>query len=499
MDLISFDYTAMLSGLLLVLDIELIMTVIVAVCVGLVFGAMPGITTSLCLTLFFPIALSLSTSSGFMLLLTLYSSTIVGAGAMAILFNIPGNPGAIASTFDGYPMSCSGKSYLALGIHLFSSTAGSLISWLLILAFFVPLSYFASKLGSTDVLFITLLVIVLVGIMGQGQLIKSFFSGLLGLMISVNNVPFNQGEPVDILFITYGDTLPLVIILVGLFSAPELYKLSRKKTLLQSEQNFEETSYRQLFNTSKILFTNKMTVTRASITGLIVGLLPSAGAALSSMTAYFIEKKANKNQANFGHGEVAGVIAPESANNASVAGSMLVLLLLGIPGSNSSAVIFGYLIEKGVPIGNQLYEAQSAVIYAVIFGGILSTIILAAVSFSVAPYIARLVNLNNRLLLPILISLVCFSAYFYRGYMGDVIILCLFGVVGFVMNKYKFPVISLVLGLFLGKQFVKGIEDVQASLLSGHFSLFDKPFSLVLATIILFLLFKHCIKWRPNR
>ncbi|WCE31397.1 tripartite tricarboxylate transporter permease [Vibrio sp. SCSIO 43137] len=486
-----FELSSIINGLSLILSAELFAVVIVSIFVGLIFGAMPGITTSLCLSLFFPIALSLSTASGFMLLLTLYCSTIVGAGIMAVLFNIPGNPGSIATTFDGYPMASRGKGCLALGLHISSSTAGSLISWLFLLLFFIPLGTLASNLGNIDLFLITILVIVLVGTMGDSKLIRSVISGLMGLFIAVNNHSFNQGEPVEWAGITFGDTFPLVIILVGLFAAPELYKLLRKKTDLNHQHTDENTSYHELFRSIPVLAENKLVVLRSSLIGLVIGLLPSAGAALSSMTAYFAQKRISRHKEAFGNGAVSGVIAPECANSASVGGSMLVLLLLGIPGSNSSAVIYGFLTEQGVTLGHTLYQTRPDIVYAAIFGGILSTLLLAAVAYLAAPYISRIIRVNHHVLFPFLLALVSFSAYFYRGYSGDMVILYLFGVVGLLMSHYKYPIISMVLGMFLGNQFLNGLESFNQLIEHNPFSIISRPFSLLLLLVISALLLKH--------
>ncbi|WP_375753248.1 tripartite tricarboxylate transporter permease [Vibrio sp. HN007] len=328
---------------------------------------------------------------------------------------------------------------------------------------------------------------------------KSILSGLFGLLATMLNVPFNGGEPVEVGFITFGDKVPLMIMLVGIFSAPELYKLTKRKKITCGNAPHIHSTKSDIKGGIKTLIKYRWSVIRSSLVGLFVGLLPAGGGALSSMSSYFLAKKLSRNKKQFGEGAVEGVVAAECSNSASICGAIIVLLILGIPSSNSASILYGLMLETGTPVGGSFYLDNLSIVYAIIAAGIFSSVVLALLTATMIPYITRLANINTRIILPALTALIVVMSYLYRSYNGDVLCLILFSVIGIVMNKYHYPAVSFILGLLLGYKIRHGFEELTNILMTAPEILLQKPVSMLAMVAIAYLLTRHICSLKEQK
>ncbi len=489
------DLNAIIRGLELIARPELFLAVACGMLIGIIIGGIPGITSSLSLAIMLPMTASLTPLTAIMFLMSAYSGSLVGGGIMAVLVNMPGTPGAVAATFDGYPMTCRGDYNEALGLQICASFLGGLWGWLLLLLFIKPMAQFSQLICTLDMFFLAIFIFVLIGVSQETSLIRSIFSGIIGLLLtSIGTVPGTELTRGTFGISELDKGLPIVLCIVGLFALPEVFNLILRESIAPHDgrQSYE---MKRFFAGGLSILRHKWTVFKSGCIGIIVGLLPSAGAAVASLLSYSIAKRAAKPGQKFGKGEPDGLIAAEIANSASSGGAMASLFVLGIPGSGSAAVIFAGFLMHGITPGTGMFKSHSPLIYALIISGLLSMIIMGVLALLFAFHISRIVLVPSAILVPLLIVLMTVGAFSFRHQTFDVLILLCFGGVGYLLRRFEFSIVSLIIGLFLGKEFEKGLLAFSTALSENPFDIFAHPISVVLIILISLLLtfnfFKH--------
>ncbi len=489
------DTDQMAQGLELLLNWQMPMVILAGMTLGLIIGVIPGMTAALGLAIVLPLTFQMDALTALILMTAVYTGSLTGGGILAILINTPGTPGAVATTFDGYPMAKAGRANEALGLQIAASAFGGAASYLVLLLFIEPMANFALQFQSAEMLALVLFVLVAVGVLKGRYLLRSLFAGGIGLMLSTIGTVLTTGEPRGTMgFAELEDGLPIILCVIGLFAVPELIQILPRKSISESDARVQH-SAAALWRGFQGAFRRWQTLLRGSVIGIGVGILPAAGATLASILSYTLASKLADRSERFGEGEPKGVIAAESANNASEGGAMAILLSLGIPGSASTAVILGGFMLHGLVPGTGLFRDNGPLIYGLIIGNIFQMFLLVGVALAVAYFVARIVIVPTTLLVPFLTILLAVGAFSFRGQLFDVLVVFSFGVVGWLCRRYDFTPLSLMIGLFLGNQLDQ--EMLRVSILYSYepWTILHRPIAAALFALTIALVLVRIVMW----
>jgi len=341
-----------------------ILYVLIGVSVGIVFGAIPGLTATLAIVMFLPITYSMSSFEGIAMLIALYIGGISGGLIPAILLNIPGTPSSIATCFDGNPMAKKGEGAKALGVGVVFSFVGTLIG-IAVLSFLTPLlSKTAIRFGAYEYCALTIMSFSMVISLTGEDALKGLVSVTLGAMLATVGL-----SPIDsVKRFTFGQFnlysgFKLLVVLTGLFAVTEVLKYAEKKG---SEKTIDNDSDLKIvgFGLSFREFCRQIpNAIRSALIGVGIGILPGIGGSISSIVSYTVSKNLSKEPDLYGTGIIDGVVASETANNATIGGAMVPLLSLGIPGDGTTAVLLGALMVHGISPGPLIFEKSGSIIF----------------------------------------------------------------------------------------------------------------------------------------
>ena len=468
------------EGLELLLRPGVALAILGGMTLGLVIGTIPGLTAALGLAVILPLTFSLDALTALVLMTSVYTGSLTGGGFLAVLLNTPGTPGAAATTFDGYPMARAGRASEALGLQLAASVIGGFLSYLALLAFVQPMARFALLFGTAEMLFLVIFVILLIATLQRRSWSRTIFAGLLGLLLSNVGTSVSTGVPRGTMGIdALEDGLPIILVVIGMFAVPELIQIVARERISERVDGARQ-DLAALLGGARRALSLPGTWGPGSLIGIVVGLLPAAGATIASLLSYSLAARRARPGERFGEGEPKGVVAAESANNASEGGAMAILMSLGIPGSASTAVILGGFLVHGLVPGPRLFVDDGALVYGLIIGNLVQMLLLGVVAVAVASQVARIATVPSSILAPCLVVLLALGAYAYRGQFADVVITFLAGWIGYLFRRHHFTLISLMIGLFLGRQLDEDI--VRFAILYGDdpAALLERPLVVVL-------------------
>ena len=437
--------------------------------VGIVFGAIPGMTATMAVAVSLPLTYSLGLENGLALLLGLYVGGISGGLVPAILLGIPGTPSSITTTFDGYPMTQKGEGEKALRIGICASFVGGLISLLVLFLFAPALADFAIRFSYVEKFLIILFALTVMGALSSNMLI-GIFSGFLGIFISLIGVyDISDGGNGEIRLVPPGleywleggfSLLPVLIGLFGLAAILDEAELgvpegqSVKDIRIGSQSTFSFSIFRgQIVN----LF-------RSAGIGTFVGILPGVGGSAASILSYSNAKTFSRRPERFGKGEPTGLIASEAANNGLTGGALVPLLSLGIPGDSTTALLIGAFTLQGIQVGPLFIGNNPVTWEAMILAMLIANVVMFALMYFAIRYIALIVTVPKHVLYPIILMMCVIGAYTINyGIMFDVWTLLIFGLFGWLALKLKLEIAPFIIGFILGPAaevyFVKSLES----------------------------------------
>lgn len=465
---------------------------------GMIIGATPGMSVSIALVLMLVPVIYLPPLLAIIFMSVIYTAAMYGGGVTAIIMNIPGTTGSIATTYDGYPMAKQGRQYEALGYGLVASVLGAFLGWIMMFFVMKPLSLFVLKFGSSELVMLVIFALVFISTFTKTEFIKGILCSLLGLLIGTVGRDL-YGVPRG----TFGllelyEGLPLIVTLLGIFAFPEMLRLISQTSISEGAliDNKAKYSFFELFKYVFSLFIKitkySKTIVRSTFIGLFIGMLPAAGATLASLFCYKQAEMSSKNKDNFGKGEAEGVIASEVGNNACQPGSMTTMLAFGIPGSGASAVLMAVFIMGGLRVGPFLLRESMDLVYALIISSAIMLLILLPLACVFINYAGQLVYIRTKVLVPVVLTLCVFGSLTYKGYFIDAVVLLIFGLLGYLLSELNYPSITLILGIFLG-----GLLDKQLGIAYTLFAhrlhtLLNRPIFMTLFILtILSVLFNY--------
>lgn len=485
-----------LAGLQYFANPAMFLASIMGVLVGIVFGALPGLTSTMTIAVFIPFTFGLSPFISFAFLLGLYSGSVYGGSISAILINIPGTPSAIATSLDGYPMSRMGKAGEAIGISTISSTIGGLLS-VVVLMFAAPaIASVALKFSAEEYVGITLIGLSIIAIISPGSTVKGLISGVIGLIIGIVGLDPITGYPRFIMgqaeLLEGIDSIPVMIGMYGL--SEMLVQISSSEYKITVKQKLTK-----LVPPIKDLKRILGTVIRSSFIGVLIGALPAAGGSIAALVAYGQEKRLGKRKELLGTGIIEGIAAPEAANNASTGGALIPMLTLGIPGDAMTAVLMGGLIIQGLRPGPLLFQQQMPFVSSIFISLLLSVVFMCILGLLGAPVFARLISFPKKYLIPAILVFGLVGSYAISNSIFDIWVLIISGIVGFVLRKIGLPIAPIILGMILGPLFESNLR--RALLLSkGNWATFvQRPISLAFLIVVVLVLAGPAILKKFNK
>lgn len=456
--------------------------IILGMFMGVVLGAIPGLTGSLGIALMLPVTFTMDPLPAFVFLVSIYTGGLFGGAITAVLINTPGSPAAVATTLDGYPMTRKGESGRALGLAVGSSSMGGIIGALVLLLIIQPLATVALKFGPTEMFIVAVFGLTIIASIQDGGFIKAMYAGLFGVLLGTIGMTDTGAMRVTFGNIYLLDGIPMIPALIGLFAISELFFLAEKSFVAKNTE--EKGLPLALIGGIKESFTQPFNTLRSSLIGVFVGALPAAGSTVASLLSYNEARRFSKNKDEFGKGCKDGIIASENANNSSEGGALATMLVLGIPGSASTAMLLGAIIMQGWVPGPRLFIEQSTVIYGIIFSILIGLIFLILIGGVVSLGAGYIINTPTRILIPIIMVFALIGAFATRNLLFDALLVFLFGILGWYLRRNQYPVMAVVLGLILGP--IADGELLKSVQLHGENTLnafFTRPISLALIII----------------
>lgn len=471
------EFQAFLNGFGMILEIKFILLMFFGVTFGLILGALPGLTGSMGIALMLPFTYNMEALDALVFLLSIYSGGLFGGAITAVLINTPGSPANIATVLDGYPMTRKGKSEEALGLALYSSVFGGMIGCIFLVAVMEPLANLSLQFGPSEMFMVAIFGLTVVGSLSK-NILKSIFAGLVGVLLGTIGM-----SPSGAVRGTMGsnfllDGIPLVPALIGFLAIPELFNLASKDAVVDAEDARFDIG--RILSSLKEVVTRPIQVVACSVIGVIVGVMPAAGATVASLLSYNQAKQWSGKFDEFGTGVPEGIIASESANNASEGGALATMLVLGIPGSASTAMLLGALMIQGWIPGPRLFLDNKEIIYASISSLFLQQFVMLIMGTILCVFAARLIKVPTRYLVPCILLFTVLGAYSTRNAVFDAGLMLAFGIIGWFLRRNDFPIMPLVLGIILGPIADRELLRIMQIYGDNPWQIFQRPITLFL-------------------
>ena len=491
-------FDLLFTGLKIILTPSTFLLITAGTILGVIFGALPGVSASMAVALALPFAYAMNPVIAIAFLVAVYCASITGGGITAILFKIPGTPSSAPTTFDGYPMAQRGEAGKALGFSLVASAVGGMVAAFAMALISPQLASVALKFGPSELFAVSFLGLSVLSCLDSDNIVKTLISGLLGLFLAC----IGMDPMLGIARFTWGSStllsgIEMIPVMIGLFAVTEVLKQTGKpRTKLESVSKDDDGSkVKTVLPGFKEIWDTKATMARSSVLGTIVGILPGAGATIASFLSYAIEKKVSKRADKLGTGIADGIVASEAANNAATGGSMVPLLSLGIPGGNAAAIMMTALVIKGVQIGPLLVKTQPDYLASVFGSMFVTNIVMVIVAMAVAKVFAKILAVPYTILGPVIVMLATIGAYALKNNSGDVLLMATAGIIGYLFVKLKYNSAALVLGLVLGQMSESNFRRAYTLTNGSLATIFTKPITAVLMTACVIMLVYPLIKF----
>lgn len=462
------------------------------VILGTIIGALPGLSATMAVAVLVPFTFAMTPASGLIALGAIYTGAIYGGAFAAILVNTPGTPSSIATTFDGYPMAKRGDGGLAVTLATIASVFGGLVGAVSLILLAPPLANVALAFGPTEYFWLAVFGLTLISALSAGNTVKGLIGACLGLLLSAIGVAVVGG---DVRFTLNTQMLlggiDITSALIGLYCVPVVIDLVATKA--PHLKAVEVAQGMRFLEALRLSMTRKVNLLRSSVIGTAVGILPGAGGSIAGLIAYSEARRNSKHPERFGTGEPDGVIATESANNATVGGGFIPTLVLGIPGTPPDAIILGALLVQGIKIGPTLFNDQADIVYTFMFGLLIATILMLPIGMILGRYAYKfIVRVPKSLLVPTVAFLTILGSFAIHSNPGDMQMMFVLGVLAWILERHGFSPSPIVLGLVLGQIAEQGfvqsylIGSAQNAILEMFFG---RPLSMAIIAFALLTLF----------
>ncbi len=427
--------------------------IIPTIFLGLIVGGIPGFSAANTIIILMPLTLAMDLQMGLVFMVSLYCAARMGAGIPAILVNIPGTAGAAATPLDGYPMTKQGRGQQALAISFVASSLGGLLTTIIALAAMPLLARVGFYMHSVEMIVVMLFGISLIASIAAQDMLKGLIAGFFGLMLGSIGTDVVYATPRGTMgFLELYDGIPLIPALVGLFAVSEAFIIIEKRVILtkQGQEAMENPSWAATFEGVRDALSRWVHIAWTSIIGLVIGVIPGAGASIASFVAYQQSRTFSKTPEKYGTGHIEGLVAPESANNGVTSGTLVPLLVLGIPGGATAAIMLVVMQYHGVSFGPSLFQQDPKVGYGMFMAMAVSYFLMVLTIIPLSRYMSRVTTVPTIYLAPMIISFTLVGAFVPREYMFDMYLALAFGVIGYIARRTGYHVAAILIGVILG-------------------------------------------------
>lgn len=473
---------AIASGLYALLTPQAIVFLTLGVVYGLVIGILPGLGGIVAMALLLPFTYGFDPAATMALLLGAHIATIWGSSVTSILFRVPGAAKSLALVFDGFPMTQQGRAKQALGASATAAMLGGVIG-AIFLAISIPIVRpVMLALGPAEYLMMAIWGMTVIATFSEGSMLKGLIAACLGVLIAFIGMDPVTATPrftFDSIYLLDGISFPVAMI--GLFAIGEMIKLYVKGgSIVERIEGHEKSTVMQGVRDA---FRHWGLVVRSSFLGVWIGVLPGVGASVGGIAAYAQAVQTSKTPETFGKGNVEGVIAPDATVGANEGGGLMPTLAFGIPGGESMAILLVAFINMGIAPGPQMLTDELALVFSMVWIIVFANILTTGLGLGIAPWLARLPALNPRVMIPIVLAVCFLGAYATRGQIEDVITACVFGVLGYFMDKYHYSRANLVIGMVLATMIERNLH-ISVNLY-GEWFIFTRPIALAMLVFII--------------
>ena len=484
---------SVLNDLLYGLSVALTPTNLVVVLAGLILGTaigvLPGLGGTNGIALLLPLTFSMTPTAAIILLASVYWGAIFGGAITSILFNIPGEPWSVATTFDGHPLAKQGKAAVALTAAFTSSFIGALVSILLFTFFAPPLAEWALKFGPPENFAVLLLAFATFAGLGGGDPAKTIFMTLLGLLLSTVGFDIVTGQPrMHLGLVSLQSGVNFIVIAIGLFGLGEIFLTVEEGLRLEGIR--ARLGFKDVWETWKLFPRYVATIVRSTILGFWIGVLPGTGATPASFMSYGMARQFSKHPERFGKGEVEGVIAPETAAHAAGIGALLPMVTLGIPGSPTAAVMMAGFFIWGLNPGALLFTEHREFVWGLIGSMYVANVVGVVLVLTLVPVFAAINRIPFSVLAPLIVILSSIGAFAANNQLLDLWFMLGSGVLGYVFKKLQYPLAPLVVALVLGDMTEQALRQSLIMSLGSPAIFFNRPIALafIVGSLVLFAL-----------
>ncbi|HUP94965.1 MAG TPA: tripartite tricarboxylate transporter permease [Burkholderiales bacterium] len=449
-------YELLLDGIQNVLQWKYFVPLAIGTLVGVVGGALPGITNTMTVIMVLPFTFGLEPLQGLAAMIGVYVGGESGGLITSTLLGIPGKPSSIATMFDGFPMSQKGEPGRALWLGIWASFFGGLLGAIFLVGATGPLAALALEFGPWEYFSLFVFALSMVAGLTGASITLGLLSGAIGLVVTVMGSDPVMGAPrltLGIRFLEGG--IPFLPVLIGVFAFAQIMSDVEKMGAGRRDPTGGFVAPRLVVSHAKVIWeilSRPVMLLWTSFIGVLIGVLPGIGGSAANVMAYDQAKKFSRHPERFGTGTPEGIIASEAANNSNVGGSLVTIMAFGIPGDAVTAVMLGALTIHGIQPGPLFISQQQTLSYGIFAAYILAHFIMIAIMFVGVRWFLRIVTIPKGMLFPIILVLCVIGAYALDNTMSNVYVLALFGVIGYLMVKGGLPLAPLILGVILGDQ-----------------------------------------------
>lgn len=471
---------AVFSNLMLGFQNALTMTnliwVVIGSFLGTLVGMLPGVGPATGIAILIPVSYGMDPTTALITMCAIYYGAMFGGSIASIMINTPGDASSIVTCFDGYKMAQQGRAGAALATSAIASFIGGMIACVMVVVLAGPAASLALKFGPAEMFALILFAMTAAITLAEGKLLRGCVSLFIGLMVASVGIDGQSG----VIRYTMGigamqDGIDFLVAIIGAYAISEVFSSYADKNVVY---NIDTKAIGRVMITKEDWKKIWLPIVRSTPIAFFLGCLPGIGGSMTSLIAYTTERQLSKNPENFGKGDIVGVAAPEAANNASATASIIPMLAIGIPSSGTTAVMLGALMMLGVQPGPMLFEMHPEIAWGVIASMFIGNIVLVFMNMPMVPYIAKLLALPQKLLIPIIICLAFMGTYMMNYSAFDFYFLIMFGLLGYAMQKLDIPIPPLVLALILGDTLEKTFRQAMVAK-SGSLTVFlDKPIAL---------------------
>lgn len=477
-----------LEALLNIIDPVTLTYMVIGVGAGLMAGSIPGFTIAMAIVLTLPFTFSMPPAQGLATMISVLVGGLSGGLMSGILTGIPGTPSSVATTFDGFPMARAGEPGLALGIGVWSSFCGGIISAILLVLFAPQLAMVGLEFQPWDFFMLVMFALTVTASLAGEHLVKGLIAGAAGLFIRT----VGEDDAVGVGRFDFGSDYLLtgfdfIAVLIGLFAFSQLLSdlrdpVTARNALSDRKPVKVKIEHRRAIG---ILFRNWTVVIRSALIGMFTGILPGAGGSIANILAYDQAKKAAKDDSKFGKGDPRGIIAPEASNNAVEGGALTPLMALGIPGDITAAIMLGALLMHDIVPGPTFIKDEPALAYSIYIAFFLASFIMIGMQSGVLRVFVLVTRIKTYILATVILTFATIGVFALHNSIEDIWTLFFFGILGFIMRQFGFPLAPMILGVVLGN--IAELNLARALAIDSDPMLFFlRPWSLFFAIIAIF-------------